>query len=257
MKKSLLWLLNMAAALSVFTFSTGASAQIGSLSSDLVFTPVTPCRIMDTRNAGSISGILVAGTTRTFNGNSSVSNYTNQGGLLATCGLPFVTDVAAIVLNFTVVTPAAAGYITVFPGDAAQPLAATVNFTVGSVVGNNATLKISQADANGQFKIYSTTNTHVVADVVGYYVKPVATALACTQVYGVTVSVPANGEISAGTLTCTAGYTPVSLLISSSGGVVMLDSYIDLNTGSFFMRNLTGGALNATGKMNCCRIPGR
>ena len=45
MKKSLLWLLHLAAAVAAFTFSTGASAQLGSLSTDLVFTPVTPCRI--------------------------------------------------------------------------------------------------------------------------------------------------------------------------------------------------------------------
>ena len=60
MKKFLLWVLNMAAAVSLFAFSTGASAQIGSLSKDLVFTPLTPCRIMDTRNPGGISGMILA-----------------------------------------------------------------------------------------------------------------------------------------------------------------------------------------------------
>ena len=66
MKKILLLVLNMAAAMSLFTFSTGASAQLGSLSQDLVYTPVTPCRIMDTRNPGAISGMLLAGSERSF-----------------------------------------------------------------------------------------------------------------------------------------------------------------------------------------------
>ena len=138
MKKIHLWVLNMAAAMSLFTFSSGASAQIGSASLDLVFTPLAPCRIMDTRNPGAISGKILAGTTRTFNGNSSATNYTSQGGLLATCGIPFVTDVAAIVLNVTVTQPAGAGYITVFPANALQPLASSVNFTAGADVANNA-----------------------------------------------------------------------------------------------------------------------
>ena len=260
MKKFLHLVLNMAVAMSLFTFSTGAAAQIGSLSSDLVFTPVTPCRIMDTRNPGSISGILVAGTTRRFNGNSTTANYPIQGGLLGTCGLPFVTDVAAIVLNFTVVSPAAAGYITVFPDGVAQPLAATVNFTAGSVVGNNATLKISQADTNGSFNIFSTTNTHVVADVVGYYAKPVATALQC-ETTAVTTAVIKSGPIDglyftfATPVACTSGYTEISL------HCMVTDARASASANGFPASGCSGNApvntLALTTSRTCCRIPGR
>ncbi len=85
MKKILLLVLNMAAAMSLFTFSTTASAQLGSLSTDLVYTPVTPCRIMDTRNPGSISGILAAGTTRSFI--AWGSSYAAQGGAATNCNM--------------------------------------------------------------------------------------------------------------------------------------------------------------------------
>ena len=47
----------------MFTLATSAFAQIGSLSSDLVFTPLTPCRIVDTRVAG---GTIPALATRGF-----------------------------------------------------------------------------------------------------------------------------------------------------------------------------------------------
>ena len=257
MKKFLLLVLNMAAAVSLFTFSTSASAQIGSLSKDLVFTPLAPCRIMDTRNPGGISGPILAGTTRTFNGNGTGTNYTSQGGLLTTCGLPFTSDVAAIVLNVTVTQPAAAGYITVFPADAAQPLASSVNFTAGADVANNATLKISQANANGQFKIFSITNVHVIADVVGYYAKPIAGALSFTSVTGATVSVAANTEANSGTLSCPVGFTAVAFSITGSAQLVMKDSTLGATSGNFWVHNLSAAAQSFNGKLNCIQIPGR
>ena len=270
MKKFLLLVLNMAAAVSLFTFSTRASAQIGSLSNDLVFTPLAPCRIMDTRNPGGISGLILAGTTRAFNGNGGGTNYTSQGGLLATCGLPLTIDVAAIVLNVTVTQPAAAGYITVFPADAAQPLASSVNFTAGAVVANNATLKISQADANGQFKIFSITNVHVVADVVGYYSRPVATAIECNSVFSAATDLPAGAAIAIFTPQCSAGYTMMSggcyrASGSTTGytnafGFAITGSTHPSNPLAFYCGMHNDHATEPSkvqAKALCCRIPGR
>lgn len=145
---------------------------IGALSSDLVYTPVTPCRIMDTRIGGADAGILSAGSTRSFLGWNGT--YTVQGGDNTDCGLPFSTDNAALVLNFTAVNPSSGGYITAYPAGAAQPLAATLNFGAGEVKGNNAFLKLNQTTNQADFNVYSTAATHLVADVVGYYAKPVA-----------------------------------------------------------------------------------
>jgi hypothetical protein len=149
--------------------STLASAQLGSLSSDLVYTPVTPCRIIDTRNAG---GVMTAGSIRGFNGWGS--NFATQGGAASNCNIPANTDTAAIVVNFTVVTPSSAGYITAYPSNAAQPLAASLNFNAGDVKGNNAILKLNQTSPTAHLNIYTTSTTHLVADVVGYYARPVA-----------------------------------------------------------------------------------
>lgn len=145
---------------------------LGALSSDLVYTPVTPCRIMDTRNAGADSGMLTAGSTRSFLGWNG--SYTVQGGDNTDCNLPFSTDNAALVLNFTAVTPSSGGYITAYPEGAVQPLAATLNFGAGEVKGNNAFLKLNQTSGQADFKVFSTAATHLVADVVGYYARPVA-----------------------------------------------------------------------------------
>jgi len=164
--------------------STLASAQLGSLSTDLVYTPVTPCRIIDTRNAGAASGILAAGSTRGFVGWSS-TNYASQGGATSNCNIPANTDTAAIVVNFTVVSPSTAGFITAYPSNVVQPLAASLNFIAADVKGNNAILKLNQTTgATTHLNIYTTSTTHLVADVVGYYARPVALgALSSDLVY--------------------------------------------------------------------------
>jgi hypothetical protein len=169
----------ISAALVLTACSTLASAQLGSLSTDLVYTPVTPCRIIDTRNAG---GVLAAGSIRGFNGWGS--NFATQGGAASNCGIPATTDTAAIVVNFTVVSPITAGYITAYPSNAAQPLAASLNFIAADVKGNNAILKLNQTGVGSHLNIYTTSTTHLVADVVGYYAKPIALgALSSDLVY--------------------------------------------------------------------------
>ena len=257
MKKFLLLVLNMAAALSLFTFSTSAAAQIGSLSSDLVFTPVTPCRIMDTRNPGAKSGILVAGSTRGFWAWSAI--FSAQGGSATGCGTLASADEAVIVVNFTVVAQDAAGYITVFPADAAQPLAATVNYGAGAVVGNNATLKVAQVALGDGFKIYSTSNVHVVADIVGYYAKPVSTgSLLTILVTGTTVNVPANTYASLGTIYCPAGYIAMSVGFGTGGSdVLMADGFASGAQGLVYVRNVSALTLGVTPTLTCIKLAGR
>lgn len=239
--------------------ATNAFAQIGSAASDLVFTPVTPCRIMDTRNPGSNSGMLLAGTTRTFYGISSASNYPSQGGSSPNCNIPFITDVAALVLNFTVVTPDTGGFITVFPADATMPTAATVNFTAGAVVGNNATLKVSQTTGN-QFKIYTTSNLHVVGDVVGYYSKPVATALECQDTTAATAAINlvsgsqfVNYAFAAA---CPTGFTSVAIRCGVNSNVAAAFEYSAASEGYCGAHSPTNTE-TLSARRTCCRIPGR
>ena len=257
MKKLLLWVLNTAAVVTLFAFSVPASAQLGSLSKDLVFTPVTPCRIMDTRNAGSNSGILLAGATRTFYGLSSSSNYPSQGSSNANCGalVPGTDDTAAIVLNFTTVSPAAAGYITAYPTGTAKPLAATVNFTAGSVIGNNATLKVNQTGGNAQFDIFTTTNVHVIADIVGYYAKPVATALQCVETASTTSPLLSpGGTANIGAPACSTGYTQTATNCESNSWDV---SFAIIKGGTCSAKNNGAGSAYGYASRTCCRVPGR
>lgn len=88
----------------MLTLTTSAFAEIGSLSSDLVFTPIVPCRIVDTRNAG---GAVLGGTTRVFKGWGP--NYTAQGGGATNCGLPQTSNIAALSVNLVVIGTAGDG----------------------------------------------------------------------------------------------------------------------------------------------------
>jgi hypothetical protein len=153
-------------------YAKPVALPLASLSSDLVYTPLTPCRIVDTRNPAAVTGAITAGSTRSFVGWND--SYTLQGGDNSDCGLPFSANTAAIVVNFAVVYPDRAGYITAFPADKTQPVAATVNFVAGDVKGNNTILKLNQTTGQADFNVYSYATTDLVADVVGYYAKPVA-----------------------------------------------------------------------------------
>lgn len=247
----------------LLVFANSAFAQLGSLSTDLVFTPVTPCRIMDTRGTGPRTGILAAGSTRTFFGLSSATNYTGQGGNSPSCSVPLTSNVAAIVVNFTTVSPDAGGYITAFPGDVAdidKPVAATVNFIAGSVIGNNATLKLAQTLSNGDFKIFSTANVHVVGDIVGYYIKPVsAGSLECIDTASLgSTALPASGTATVSSSACTTGYAMTGgSCLGSSFGANVVTSRVNGSVYFCAYQNSSASATQVEALGRCCRIPGR
>jgi hypothetical protein len=74
----------------------------------------------------------------------------------------------AVIGNATTVNPAGPGflYLTLFPADAARPLVASSNYLPGQVMNAPFTVGLSSA---GEFKIYPTTQTDLVIDMLGYY----------------------------------------------------------------------------------------
>ena len=233
----------------MLTMATSAFAQIGSLSSDLVFTPITPCRIVDTRVLG---GTIAAGTTRGFK--AWGANFTAQGGSATPCGIPQSTNIAALEMNLVAVLPTGAGYITAFPSNVAQPNASTLNYVAGDIVANGAIVKVSQASLATDWTVFTFATTHFLADVTGYYSMPVATALQCIEVAGPTVSVPASSaDFQLIAPACTAGYTRVGINFDSAGELIRKDGRLDY----LFVRNTAASIQSATPYSACCRIPGR
>lgn|GEM_PF-2497006 len=115
------------------------------------FYSVAPCRLFDSRTAQP----LVSGTAQSVQATGS-------------CQIP--AGARALSVNVTVVSPTAAGYLVLYPGNEAQPLSSTVNFQTGQVRANNAILKLDPAGAIQALAIIQGAGqTHVVIDVNGYY----------------------------------------------------------------------------------------
>lgn len=114
-----------------------------------------PCRLLDTRIGGA-GGPLVSGIARTF--------------LAAgTCGVP--ADAVAVSIVATVVTPPGAGYITLYAGNGALPVAATITFKTGITLSNNAIVALA-SDATGTLGAQSLLTgggVDLVIDVAGYF----------------------------------------------------------------------------------------
>jgi len=229
------------------------SLSLGDVTDDLVYTPVTPCRIVDTRIAG---GPIAANTARTFDLDGS--NLSAQGGSNTGCAIPFGVARAAA-LTITVTGGQAAGYFTAW-GLGAQPLSSVINYDVGQTLANT-TIVPDVPGGGSDFSLYSYATAQAVIDVVGYYAAPVATALDCTTVTSAVTAVPVNTWTPVSAI-CPAGRTATGGGYDTTEGTlgypgVWLTNHSSGNGWVTWVDNQTGGARNIQTFVNCCRIPGR
>jgi len=119
------------------------------------FYPLTPCRIVDTRN-NQDKGTLQAGVERDYS-------------ITGTCGIP--SNAAAYSFNVTVL-PAAGGldYLTVWPKGESQPVVSTLNDNTGTVVANAAIVPAGSENATAFYP--HNNNTDLLVDVNGYFAAP-------------------------------------------------------------------------------------
>ena len=122
--------------------------DLGDVNADLVFTPVVPCRIMDTRLA---IGALTANTDRPYD--ITTAAITAQGGVASGgCGIP--TIARAISVNITVIG-AGAGYLFHWPDLSPIPNASILNFSpaTGGPIANAAVLSILPPDPAAHIEV--------------------------------------------------------------------------------------------------------
>jgi hypothetical protein len=145
----------------------------GDAAADLVYTPVAPCRIIDTRSA--VAGILGAGTQRNFFVAGS-AGFPNQGGTSGGCGVP-LGPATAVMVNFAAVAPTGAGNLRAWAVASPQPPApnaVVMNFNpVLSALANGIAVPICNTSAGScvsDLRLQAdVSSVHVVADVVGYF----------------------------------------------------------------------------------------
>jgi len=221
---------------------------LGDTSADLVFTPVTPCRIINFQ---------------------FIPGDTSQSFIVAgLCGIPFA-EAKAVMINFISVNPSGPGDLRAFPYPLAAPLASVLNYApvAGLNIANGIAVPICDAttatcsfDLTIQADVGGTT---VVADVFGYFAAPVATALACVNTAVGTTTVGAGAIFSAIPPACAAGYTQVSVGCRS----VAYNTANWAITGYFFAgtpalascwgTNISAGSATFEAVGRCCRVPGR
>ncbi len=142
---------------------------LGATDQDYVFTPVTPCRIFDTRNIGGGTPIL-AGGNQEFYVYGPAGDIGPQGGEPAGCPQPAGKgEPRAVHLNLTVVPIGVQGNARIYPSNEATPNASVINFKLGTNTANALTVKTFVSIGPREVEVFVSADAHVLADVMGYY----------------------------------------------------------------------------------------
>jgi hypothetical protein len=194
---------------------------LGDSAAQLVYTPVPPCRIIDTRIGG---GALTPGSIRDFRV-TGTGSLVGQGGSATGCGVPFGPATSAVI-NFVAVAPTGPGNLRAWAYSTppvGPPGASIINYTTvpgaNLNLANGMVVPLCDSDSttcpNLDLRVRAdASTTHLVADVVGYFerfpkeqirsftvVDNEATDTTiggtCTHVANsqVTISVPAPGRV--------------------------------------------------------------
>jgi len=150
--------------------SGGAVAQATAVTPGSAFTPVSPVRLLDTRSGlGGVTGPVAA----------------DKSAVLQVAGVDGVpsSGVTAVVVNVTVVSPAANGVLTVYPDGGSVPAVSNLNFGAGETVPNLVTVEVG-SDGKVDFYNGSSGTTQILADLAGYYVAPLGAPAGVTAAAG-------------------------------------------------------------------------
>lgn len=224
---------------------------LGATDADLVYVPITPCRIFDTRLAG---GVIAAGTARSFDV-TAVSDYSFQGGSASNCGgAGAAGSFAAVVINLTAVSPSNVGFVTAYPFGATQPLSASLVYTTGGLVSNEVVLRLDQGASANEMTAFSSAQTHLVGDITGYFINPQATALQCVDTADTSTPVAAGATANSVAPACAAGYTQTATNCESSTWQM---PFVFFSGGTCSAQNNSASAATLRSSRTCCRVPGR
>ena len=163
------------------------------------FVTITPCRIVDTRDArynpnGLGQPLLRAQTARNFN------------ILASPCNVP--STAVAYSFNFTVVPHGPLPYLTVWPAGQPQPEVSTLNSYSGAVAANAA---VVPAGTGGAISVYVEGETDLLIDVNGYFTQYTAPVVNSTTVQQITQQIVQSVSLPTILAQSSAGFQSVAL----------------------------------------------
>ncbi|MBL8312052.1 MAG: hypothetical protein JNL19_16645 [Burkholderiales bacterium] len=229
-----------------------AFAQLGNADKELVYTPMPPCRIVDTRVAG---GIIAAGTQRDIDV-TAVSSYSFQGGDASNCnGFGTAGSFAAVALNFTVINPNASGTLKAWAFFATEPTdAVAMHFAAGEVRSNSNIIKIDQGASANELSVKPSATTHLTVDVVGYFkaaTLPATPTLQCVNTTETNDTVAAGGTMNTLAPACPAGTVQTATNCTTTSWQMPLVYFKD---GTCSAQNNSGSSANLKASRTCCRV---
>ncbi len=187
------------------------------------YVPVTPFRLVDTRNTG---GPIGQGLVR------SLQVTTTSGAVPPTA--------TAVVINVTEVSGSASSLLTVYPFNSPRPTASNLNFGAQTVIANLVTVTLGPSSGQGWISIYNALGSvNVIVDVEGYF-KPDAASdfqglfhpILPVRVCDTRKSCEGHGAVGAG--------QSIVVTVATSGGIPAD------GTAEAAVVNLTGVAGNAS-----------
>jgi hypothetical protein len=165
--------------MSIATLLAANSSIPAQAQENLIYVPVNPCRIVDTRPGEGGEGAISAETSRNFLVSGDVSS---QGGTSAGCESPRPGSTPSAISAYVVAVPVSgstAGSLSAYPAGQTAPAegeGATVNFAAGQVIGNTTNITLCEPDNcpttgdTGEFAVLARkTIQHVIVDVQGYF----------------------------------------------------------------------------------------
>jgi trimeric autotransporter adhesin len=225
------------------------SKALGEAAIDLVYTPVTPCRLFDTR-AGLASAMGTVGGTF----NNQQTKTINPNGA---CGIP-TSGVASIFLSFHAYNniPSTLGVIGFMkPGTPFSALAATWTgsaWATGTfIAGTNPNGSFDAFVGNGQ-----TMTADMIVDVMGYFQAPNRTGDGLRVIAASDTLAGAHPNVINGDKTNAIQKDPLAgnFCIPVAGANVIVGATIGggySNTVSDYAGTIAGGLLNKIGDNNC------
>jgi glucose/arabinose dehydrogenase len=149
---------------SLYYLARGSGGVVGRIAfpttppspTETTFVPVSPVRVLDTRDGTGLTGPFMAGTPRTW-------PVAGIGGLPA--------NAVAVTGNVTVTAQTGSGWVTVSPTPSANASPSTVNMPLGDDRANNVTIALGPSGSLSA--VYASTpgrTAQLVFDVTGYFV---------------------------------------------------------------------------------------
>lgn len=151
----------------ITTLAAGANAA----GTEQLFVPITPCRIVDTRAGG---GKLAANSARSFYV-SGATGFSGQGGKSTGCDIP--VGATGVAVSLTTTQASASGRIVAYPSGVTTPNSTMLSYTSTANATSTPTVALTPGTARQMTVKSFSASTHLVIDVLGYYVQQMSALL--------------------------------------------------------------------------------